>query len=66
MSMLSLNCLLLNDDSAQVFTVEIPASKNVSILKKMTKEEKARHLNHLAASDLVLWKVRVPTDRSKA
>jgi len=65
-STLSLSCLLLNGDSTQVFTVEIPASKNVSTFKKLIKEEKTRHLAHLDASDLILWKVRVPIDRSKA
>ncbi len=66
MSTLSLNCLLLNDDSTQVFTVKILMTDNVSILKKLIKEEKTRHLAHLDVSDLILWKVRVPTDRSKS
>jgi len=60
MSTLSLNCYLLGDDSTKVFTVEVPESKNISILKKMVKEEKARHLAHLDPSDLTLWKVRRP------
>jgi hypothetical protein len=62
MSILSLNCLLVNDDSTQVFTVKIPKTDNISILKKLIKEEKAPHLDHLAASDLILWKVRLSTD----
>ena len=58
---LALNCLLLNDDSKRpVFTVEIPETKNVSILKELIKEKKAPHLDDLAASDLILWKVRLP------
>ena len=65
MSTLSLNCLLFDDDSKQVFTVKIPKSENVSILKKMIKEENARHLAHLDAKDLILWKVRLPIDVSK-
>jgi len=64
MSTLSLNCLLLNDDSKHVFTVEIPETKNISILKELIKEKKARHLAHLDASDLILWKVRLPPDQS--
>ncbi len=60
MSTLSLNCLLLKDHSRQVFTVEIPKTDNVSILKELIKEKKARHLAHLDASDLILWKVRLP------
>ena len=57
MSTLSLNCLLFNDDSTQAFTVEIPQTKNVSILKELIKEKKARLLAHLDASDLTLYKV---------
>jgi len=67
MSTFALNCLLLDDDSKrQVFTVEIPESKNVSILKKIIKEEKAHQLAHLDASDLILWKVRLPPDQSQS
>jgi len=43
----------------QSFTVEIPETKNVSILKEPIQEKKARHLAHLDASDLILWKVRL-------
>jgi len=63
MSTLSLNCLLLNDDSTQVFTIK---TDNISILKELIKEKKAHRLAQLDASDLILWKVRVPTDRSKS
>jgi hypothetical protein len=62
MSILSLNCLLVNDDSTQAFTVEIPQTKNVSILKELIKGKKAPHLDRLAASDLILWKVKLSTD----
>lgn len=54
---LSLNCFLLGDDSTKFFTVKVPKSDNVSILKEMIKEKKACHLAHLDASDLILWKV---------
>jgi hypothetical protein len=65
MSTFPLNCLLLNDDpKRQFFTVKIPESENVSTLKKKIKEEKAPHLDHLAASDLILWKVRLFPDQS--
>ena len=56
-SLLSVNCLLLGDDSTKAFTVEIPETKNVSTLKKKIKEEKAHQLAHLDASDLALYKV---------
>jgi Crinkler effector protein N-terminal domain len=42
------------------FTVEIPKTKNVSILKDPIKEKKSPHLNHLAASDLELFQVSIP------
>ena len=45
-----------------MFTVKVPKTDNVSILKDFIKEEKAPHLNHVAASDLDLWKVDVPID----
>ncbi|KAJ3499972.1 hypothetical protein NLJ89_g9993 [Agrocybe chaxingu] len=60
--LLSLNCFILGDDPDRVFTVEIPKNKNVSILKKLIKEEKAPHLDHVAASDLDLWQVSFPID----
>ena len=60
--LLSLNCLVLDDDLKKVFTVEVEKTKNVSILKKLIKEEKAPHLDHVAASDLDLWNVSIPMD----
>ena len=59
---LSLNCFVLGDDPDRFFTVEIPKNKNVSILKDLIKKEKAPHLNHVAASDLDLWKTDFPFD----
>jgi Crinkler effector protein N-terminal domain len=61
MSTLTLNCLLLNDDSRKAFTVKIPESENVSVLKKKIKEENAPHFDHLAASDLSLYKASFPS-----
>jgi hypothetical protein len=57
-----LNCFVLGDKKNQMFTVKIPKTDNVSILKKLIKEEKAPHLNHVAASDLELWKVSFSID----
>ena len=59
---LSLNCLVVGDDPDRTFTVEIPKNKNVSILKDLIKEKKARHFDHVAASDLDLWQVSLPID----
>ena len=67
MSTFALNCLLLNDDpKRQLLTVEIPETKNVSILKELIKAKKAPHLDDLAASDLILWKVRLPPGHSQS
>ena len=60
--LLSLNCFLLGDDPDRMFTVEIAKTKNVSILKSLIKKEKAPHLDHVAASDLDLWKADFPID----
>src|SRR6266545_8015308 len=60
--MLSFNCFIIGDAQNQMFTVELPKGKNVSILKDEIKKKKAPHLNHVAASDLELWKVSFPID----
>ena len=36
--------------------------QKISILKKLIKEEKAPHLDHVAASDLDLWQISFPID----
>jgi hypothetical protein len=59
---LSLNCLILGDDSDRTFTAEIP--KN-SILKDLIREKKASRLYHIDASDLNLWQVSFPIDNLK-
>jgi hypothetical protein len=45
-----------------MFTVKIPKTDNVSILKDEIKKKKAPHLNHVAASELELWEVSFPVD----
>src|SRR5258708_5670478 len=57
-----LNCFVLGDKEDNVFTVKIPKTDNVSILKDEVKKKKAPHLNHVAASDLELWEVSFPID----
>ena len=59
--LLSVNCRFFEDDSTKAFTVKIPMTDNISVLKKKIKQEKAPHLDHLAASDLTLYKVSLPT-----
>jgi hypothetical protein len=58
--MLSLTCYLLGDDINRYFIVEIEETESVSILKDLIKEKKAHHLDHVAASDLDIWKVDLP------
>jgi hypothetical protein len=58
----SLNCLIHGEVQEKMFTVEIEKTKNVSILKKLIKEENAPHLDHFAPSDLDLWIVNRPLD----
>jgi len=59
---LSLNCLIHGDDQEKMFTVKVLETDNVSILKDLMKEEKAPHFDHIAASDIHLWKVSIPID----
>ena len=59
---LSLNCLILDDEPEKMFTVEVEKAKNVSILKDQIKLKKAPHLDHVAASDIDLWKVDLCLD----
>ena len=63
---LSLNCLVIGDDPDRAFTVEIPRLENVSTLKKLIKQKKAPHLDHVAASDLDLWQVSFPINDLEA
>jgi len=53
MSTLSLNCFVLGGDSSEVFTVEILKTKNISILKDLSKEKQSPRLNHVVASELI-------------
>jgi hypothetical protein len=57
---LSLNCLVVGDTPDRIFTVKIPKVENVSIFKDLIKEKKARHFEHVDASDLELWQVSFP------
>jgi hypothetical protein len=59
---LSLNCLFLGEEPGKMFTVKIPKTENVSILKMLIKEKTAPHLNHVAARDLDLWIVDLSLD----
>jgi hypothetical protein len=58
--LLSLNCFIHGDDPDRMFTVKVPKTDNVSILKSLIKNEKASRLKDIDASDLDLWKVDFP------
>jgi hypothetical protein len=60
----SLNCFVLRVDERpnQIFTVKIPRSENVSILKDLIKEKQSPRLNHVVASELILSQVSLPVD----
>jgi hypothetical protein len=62
MSTLSINCFVLGSNSSEVFTVKVLKTENVSILKRLIKEEQSPRLNHVAASELTAWKVSLPVD----
>jgi hypothetical protein len=62
MSTLSINCLLLGSDSSEVFEVKILKTEKVSFLKDLIKEKLSPRLNHVAASELTVWKVSLPAD----
>ena len=63
---LSLNCLVLGDEPDKMLTIKIPKTEKVCILKKLIKEKKDPHLNHVAASDLDLWMVNLCLDELEA
>jgi hypothetical protein len=55
--LLCLNCFVDGDLQDQTFPVEVLKTKNVGILKKMIKEEKAHRLKDFDASELNLFLV---------
>src|SRR6266542_2216148 len=57
-----LNCFVLGDKKDNTFTVKIPKTDNVSILKDEIKKKNAHLLNHVDAKDLELWKVSFSID----
>ena len=60
--LLSLNCFLLGDHPDRMFTVEILNNKNVSILKKLIKEENPMSLDNVDVENIDLWRVSFPID----
>ncbi|KAF9231061.1 hypothetical protein BU15DRAFT_56597 [Melanogaster broomeanus] len=50
-----LNCLVLGENSRNVFTVEIASTKNVALLKNLIKSSKQITFRDVDADALVLW-----------
>ncbi|KAI6015790.1 hypothetical protein BKA83DRAFT_4030840, partial [Pisolithus microcarpus] len=61
-SMVELNCFILGDDPYKTFGVEILNTENVSTLKDLIKEKLSPKLNHVAVTDLTVWRVSLPAD----
>jgi hypothetical protein len=60
--LLSLNCLVLGDDLKKVFTLKIPKTENVSILKDLIKEKNSSLFGNVDSKNIDLWSVSIPTD----
>ena len=61
-TLLELNCWVLGDDSARIFTVEIDRNKNVGALKEAIKGKKKAAFHDITAKSLEVWKVSIPVD----
>jgi hypothetical protein len=59
---LTLNCIVQGDQLTEVFTVEIPSTKNVDVLKDFIKDKKKHAFEQVDANTLRLWKVSIPVD----
>ena len=62
MSVLSLNCWVVGDSPDEIFEIEIPRTKSVSVLKEIVKEKNANSLSNFDPKQLDLWKVYLPRD----
>lgn len=60
MDTVSLYCLLRNEGSQDVFTLDLKKSKTVKTLKEMIKEEKSVVLAGCDAKDLILRNIQLP------
>jgi hypothetical protein len=59
---LSLNCLVLGDEPERMFTVKIPKTDNVSILKKLINEKNSNSFGNIDSKNIDLWKVDLHID----
>ena len=58
----SLNCFILGDNPDRMFTVKIPKTENVSILKDLIKEKNPSSLGNIDAKNIDLWQISFPID----
>jgi Crinkler effector protein N-terminal domain len=58
----SLNCFLYGDAPDRTFTVKIPKTENISILKDRIKEKNPSSLGNVDAKNIDLWQVSFPID----
>ncbi|KAF8076836.1 hypothetical protein FPV67DRAFT_1618798 [Lyophyllum atratum] len=56
------NSVILGKAFLEMFTIEIPDTKNVSALKEAIKEAQRPGLDHIRASTLSLWQVPISVD----
>jgi hypothetical protein len=59
---LELNCLVLGDDSSNIFPVKIESTESVGTLKDAIKEKKQERFKSVDADSIVLWKVSITDD----
>jgi hypothetical protein len=57
---ITLYCLVCGNDAENAFKVVIEKDKDINDLKKAIKEENTPAFDHVAAQDLVLWRVNIP------
>jgi hypothetical protein len=62
---IEVNCLVLGDTEEEIFTVQIPGTKNVSALRKVIKTERANIFGDVDAVKIALCTAFKPYDDVK-
>jgi len=61
---ITLFCLVHGEDPVdRAFSIKIPSIATIDELKKQIKTEKTPRLDDVAADELTLWKVNIPSDQ---
>ncbi|KAF9306730.1 hypothetical protein BG003_000948, partial [Podila horticola] len=58
---LTLFCLVDGETTSKAFPVDISSTSTIGHLKKLIKAEKAPRFDDVAADELTLWQVSIPT-----